>query len=55
MQAFIDAGKAVKIDVGISADIERERCQKIIILTAMAGSTAALRSPIPNCVASSAS
>jgi 2-dehydropantoate 2-reductase len=46
LQAFVDAGKAAEIDVDISADIERERWQKFIFLTAMAGSTAALRSPI---------
>jgi 2-dehydropantoate 2-reductase len=46
LQAFVDAGKAAKIDIDISADIERERWQKFIFLTAMAGSTAALRSPI---------
>jgi 2-dehydropantoate 2-reductase len=46
LQAFVDAGKAAKIDIGISADIERERWEKFIFLTAMAGSTAALRSPI---------
>ena len=46
LQAFVDAGKAAKIDVDISADIERERWQKFIFLTAMAGSTATLRSSI---------
>jgi 2-dehydropantoate 2-reductase len=46
LQAFVDAGKAAKIDIDISADIERERWQKFIFLTAMAGSTAAFRSPI---------
>jgi 2-dehydropantoate 2-reductase len=46
LQAFVDAGKAAKIDIDISADIERERWQKFIFLTAMAGATAALRSPI---------
>ncbi len=46
LQAFADAGKAAKIDIGISADIERERWEKFAFLTAMAGSTSALRSPI---------
>jgi 2-dehydropantoate 2-reductase len=46
LQAFADAGKAAKLDIDISADIERERWQKFIFLTAMAGATAALRSPI---------
>ena len=46
LQAFVDAGKAAKLDIDISADIERERWEKFIFLTAMAGATAALRSPI---------
>lgn len=46
LQAFVDAGKAAKIDVALAADIERERWQKFIFLTAMAGSTSALRSTI---------
>jgi 2-dehydropantoate 2-reductase len=46
LQAFVEAGKAAKIDVDISADIECERWEKFAFLTAMAGSTAALRSPI---------
>lgn len=46
LQAFVDAGKAAKIDIDISPDIERERWEKFVFLTAMAGSTAALRSPI---------
>ena len=46
-----DAGKAAKIDVAISADIERELWQKFIFLTAMSGSTSALRSPIGPIVA----
>jgi 2-dehydropantoate 2-reductase len=51
LQAFVDAGKAAKIDVAIAADIERERWQKFILLTAMSGATAALRSPIGPIVA----
>ena len=51
LQAFVDAGKAAKIDVDISADIERERWEKFAFLTAMAGSTSALRSPIGPIVA----
>ena len=43
---FVDAGKAAKLDIALSADIERELWQKFIFLTAMAGSTAGLRSPI---------
>ena len=46
LQAFADAGKAAKLDVAIAADIERERWQKFIFLTAMSGATAALRSAI---------
>ena len=46
LQAFVDAGKAAKIDVDLSADIQRERWEKFAFLTAMAGSTAALRSTI---------
>jgi 2-dehydropantoate 2-reductase len=51
LQAFADAGKAAGIDVAISADIERELWQKFIFLTAMAGSTGALRAPIGAIVA----
>ncbi len=51
LQAFVDAGNAAKIDVALSADIERERWQKFIFLTAMAGSTSALRSAIGPIVA----
>ena len=46
LQAFVDAGKAAKIDVDLSADIQRERWEKFAFLTAMAGATASLRSPI---------
>jgi 2-dehydropantoate 2-reductase len=46
LQAFVDAGKAAKIDIGLSADVERERWEKFVFLTAMSGATAALRSPI---------
>jgi 2-dehydropantoate 2-reductase len=46
LQAFVDAAKSAKLDVALSADIERELWEKFIFLTAMAGSTAALRSPI---------
>ena len=51
LQAFADAGKAAKLDVAIADDIERERWQKFIFLTAMAGATAALRSGIGPIVA----
>ena len=46
LSAFVEAGKAAKIDVALSDDIERDLWQKFIFLTAMAGSTASLRSPI---------
>jgi 2-dehydropantoate 2-reductase len=46
LQAFADAGKAAKIDVDISADINVELWEKFIFLTAMAGSTGSMRSPI---------
>ncbi|MFZ3248427.1 MAG: 2-dehydropantoate 2-reductase [Pseudolabrys sp.] len=46
LNAFVEAGKAAKLDIALSADIERDLWQKFIFLTAMAGSTAALRSPI---------
>ena len=61
LQAFADAGKAAKIDIDISADINVELWEKFIFLTAMAGSTAehALAdrrrsAPTPSCAASSA-
>ncbi len=46
LQAFVDAAKAAKLDITLSSDIERELWQKFIFLTAMAGSTATLRSAI---------
>ena len=46
LQAFVDAGKAAKLDIDLSKNIEVERWQKFIFLTAMAGSTASKRSPI---------
>ena len=46
LQAFADAGKAAKIDIDISADINVELWEKFIFLTAMAGSTGSMRAPI---------
>ena len=46
LQAFTDTGKAAKIDVDISADINVELWEKFIFLTAMAGATGSMRSPI---------
>lgn len=51
LDAFVDAGKAAKLDIGLSDDINRELWQKFIFLTAMAGSTASLRSSIGPIVA----
>jgi 2-dehydropantoate 2-reductase len=51
LNAFVDAGKAARLDIALSADIERELWQKFIFLTAIAGSTASLRSPIGPIVA----
>ena len=51
LSAFVDAGKAAKLDIGLSEDIDRELWQKFIFLTAMAGTTASLRSPIGPIVA----
>ena len=51
LQAFVDAGKAAKIDLDISADITRELWEKFCFLTAMAGATASLRSTIGPIVA----
>jgi 2-dehydropantoate 2-reductase len=46
LNAFVTAGKAAKLDIDISDDIQRERWEKFIFLTAMAGATAGLRSSI---------
>jgi 2-dehydropantoate 2-reductase len=46
LNTFVAEGKAAKLDIDLSADIQRELWQKFIFLTAMAGSTAALRSTI---------
>ena len=53
LNALVDAGKAAKLDVALSADIDRELWQKFIFLTAMAGTTASLRSSIGPIVADS--
>ncbi len=46
LQAFTDAGKAAKLDIDISPDIDVELWEKFIFLTAMAGATGSTRSPI---------
>jgi 2-dehydropantoate 2-reductase len=51
LNAFVNAGKAAKLDIDLSADIQTELWQKFIFLTAMAGSTATLRSSIGPIVA----
>ncbi|HXZ21973.1 MAG TPA: 2-dehydropantoate 2-reductase [Pseudolabrys sp.] len=51
LNAFVEAGKAARLDIALSADIGRELWQKFIFLTAMAGSTASMRSPIGPIVA----
>ena len=51
LDAFIDASKEAKLDIAPSTDIECELWKKFIFLTAMAGSTASLRSPIGPIVA----
>ena len=51
LDAFVDAGKAAKLDVAFSRNIELELWEKFIFLTALSGSTASLRSPIGAIVA----
>ncbi len=51
LNAFVDASKAAKLDVALSPDIERELWEKFIYITALAGSTASLRSSIGPIVA----
>jgi 2-dehydropantoate 2-reductase len=46
LSAFAESGKTAKIDIALSDDIQRDLWLKFIFLTAMAGSTAGLRSPI---------
>ena len=51
LEAFVTAAKAAKVDADIAADVQRELWQKFIMLTAMSGATAALRSTIGPIVA----
>lgn len=51
LDAFLAAAKAARIDATIVPDIERELWQKFILLSAMSGATASLRSPIGPIVA----
>ena len=46
LDAFVAAGKKAKCDFDISKDIQAERWEKFIFLTAMAGTTASRRSSI---------
>src|SRR6185437_10447578 len=46
LDAFVKAGKAAQCDIDLSKDIEVERWEKLIFLTAMAGATASRRSSI---------
>jgi len=51
LDAFLAAAKAAKIDANIVPDITRELWQKFILLSAMSGSTASLRSSVGPIVA----
>ena len=51
LQSFVDAAKAAKVDIDLSKNINVERWQKFIFLTAMAGSTASKHSSIGPIVA----
>jgi 2-dehydropantoate 2-reductase len=51
LAAFAAAGKAAKCDIDLSKDIEVERWQKFVFLTAMAGATASRHSAIGPIVA----
>ena len=46
LDAFVAAGKKAKCDIDLSKDIQVERWEKFIFLTAMAGATASRRSSI---------
>jgi 2-dehydropantoate 2-reductase len=46
LQAFVDAAKAANIDIQPQDDMNRERWQKFIFLSAMAGANCATRQPI---------
>jgi len=46
LDAFVAAGKAAGLDLGLSPDITAERWKKFIFLTAMSGATATFRSSI---------
>ena len=51
LDRFVAAGKEAKHDLEISPDIQRERWQKFVFLTAMSGATATFRSSIGPIVA----
>ena len=46
LAAFVDAAKAAKIDITLSGNIQRERWQKFIFLTATSGATAVTHMPM---------
>ena len=46
LDAFVAAGKAAKLDIVLTPQIETELWKKFIFLTAMTGGTAALRAPV---------
>ena len=46
LSAFVDAAKAAKIDITLSDNIERDRWQKFIFLSATSGVTAVTRMPM---------
>ena len=46
LNAFADAGKAAKLDVSVMPDMNSERWQKFIFLSAMAGANCATRLPL---------
>ena len=46
LQAFVDAAKAAGINITASANIERDRWQKFIFLSATSGATAVTRMPM---------
>jgi 2-dehydropantoate 2-reductase len=46
LRAFVDAAKAARIDIMLSGDIERDRWEKFIFLSATSGATAVTRLPM---------
>lgn len=46
LQAFVEAAKAASVDITLSDNIERDRWQKFIFLSATSGATAVTRQPM---------